>query len=58
MLLSPDEELAETYVRLRVKWLIFLSEFKETRIYSTKCRKVSTNIEFHNNLSSRTDRLL
>jgi len=36
MLLSFDEELAETYVGPDVKWLVFLSEFKETRIFSTK----------------------
>jgi hypothetical protein len=56
MLLSLDEELAETYVGLHVKWLIFLSDFKQTRIFSTKFRKVSTNIEIHNNLPSGTDR--
>ena len=56
MLLPLDEELVEIYVGLHVKWLIFLSEFKETRIFSTKFRKFSTNIEFHNSLSSGTDR--
>jgi len=56
MLLSLDEELAETHVGLHVKWLIFLSEFKETRIFTTKFRKFSTNIEFHNSLSSGTAR--
>ena len=56
MLMSLDDNLAETYVGLHVKCLILLSDFKQTTIFSTKFRIVYTNIGFHNRLSSGTDR--
>ena len=38
------------YIALHVKYTLFFSDFNETWIFLTKCRKTPSNIKFHKNL--------
>jgi hypothetical protein len=49
--LSLTDVLSYIYVRLHVDYLILLSDFNETWIFSTNCRKY-WNVKLHENLSS------